>query len=206
MSELIRPRFEAYISLDISQPLTEIIYDIRESLGDRKMAVMPVDLPLFGHFDNNMILMRHFDEVDALIKDVLGVLKKRSTDLDILKLKVDQFRRLSNDLVILDIYRNPWIDHFMQILVEEADRNGLEYIRSLKSVKHYAQGNGPISKTLPVYVCCDPATLWHEGQTDNLIERLNSRIEKIEPLEIKNLTFYHKEAVPLTRIQSWEIL
>ncbi len=36
MSELIRPRFEAYISLDISQPLTEIIYDIRESLGDRK--------------------------------------------------------------------------------------------------------------------------------------------------------------------------
>ncbi len=40
------------------------------------MAVMPVDLPLFGHFDNNMILMRHFDEVDALIKDVLGVLKK----------------------------------------------------------------------------------------------------------------------------------
>ncbi len=73
----------------------------------------------------------------------------------------------------------------MQILVEEADRNGLEYIRSLKSVKHYAQGNGPISKTLPVYVCCDPATLWHEGQTDNLIERLNSRIEKIEPLEIK---------------------
>jgi len=206
MNEIIKPRFEAYVSIDVSSQLTDAIYEIRERLGDRKMTVMPVDAPLFGHFNDTMILMRHFTEVDTLIKATLNGLKGRFSEPMEMELKLGSLRSTHDKQLVLDIQKNKWLDLFMETLARNANDLGLSFISDLKGVQDYTHGRGVSDNSLPIFVSSGPINEMEANIPDlQMIKDIEREIRTIHAFEIKSLTFYQKEAVPLTRLKSWDV-
>lgn len=207
--EFATTRFEAYVSINVPSPLTEIIYAIREGLGDRKMSVMPVDIPLFGHFDDKMILMRHFKDVSALLDETIYEINRMEKDTSSVQLKLGAFDYSPNNELVLHVYKNRWLDDFMEMLLRKSYAAGLTFIGDLKAVKDYIKDVGGHD---PLYIYISSGPVQKIGQDkdfvlgqDLVLKKAIKKINEMDHIEVKGLTFYQKEAVPLTRLESWDV-
>lgn len=187
------PCFEAYISLDIPEPINSDVYETREAFSDKKMTVMPVDIPLFGHFDGKMTLIRNAGELEALMDLVMNDIALMDFGSDNHKLSASHYE-VSEGKLYLRFERNDLI------------------VALLKAVIHRIKaGEYPCFNDLDILNLNVDALEYHDmyvvTKTHLPLEEMNKYHNQMVHLdvEIERITFYHKEAVPLTRVKSWTI-
>jgi len=187
--------FEAYVSVDIENPLNADIYKLRDELADKKMTAMPVDVPLFGHFDSNMTLVRHIDMLRELMQCALKVVNAMRFDDDDYILKTDHYKVTADGHLVLVMQENRLISALLKTIVSIAEERNMSEIYSLESLKVFKKNQNidPI-----IYVVMKT----HLPLTE--IKKYDGVKVDIE-IEMKRLSLYHKEAVPLTRLLSWEL-
>lgn len=193
MKENKMPLFEAYVSIDIPNPLNSEIYEIRDCLSDKKMTAMPVDLPLFGHFDGDMTLIRNINELSELMDAVLDEIERMNFDEAAYLVKTDHFEVTENGQLILVMHPNKIITSFMQLIQSKAEERNLESLLNIKST----QNSLLKSKDSPILYVMLKTHL-----PLSKIEEYNGKSHNAE-FHLERLTLYHKEAIPLTRVQSW---
>ena len=137
MNDNHNPLFEAYVSVDIENPLNADIYKLRDELSDKKMTAMPVDIPLFGHFDGNMTLIRHFSELNELMTNVLSQLEKIDFKDDDYTLKSDHYEVTAEGQLFLVMQHNEIISALMKLILSEAEDRDMSMILSLESVQSF---------------------------------------------------------------------
>ncbi len=187
MQEKRPPSFEAYISIDVPEPFNNEIYKIREIFSDKKMMAMPVDIPLFGHFDETMTLMKNYKEFYKSVERAIS--------------KIDQVQWSSKDLTIeASHYVLDESNNLMILLRENAYLKMLrkEIIDDLHHMKIEIAGEDLFEYRPVLYIVTRPNVN---------IDLLKSYHEKKVDLQfkLKRMSFYQKEAIPLTRVDSWII-
>jgi len=178
-SGTVQPCFEAYLSIDIPEPLNSMIYALRDEYSDKKMTAMPVDIPVVGHYNNSMELIRYGEKLSDVIKSAISKIHNLGSDDYILH--TDCYKVLPNGQVHLLFKENKVISQLKQELARQLSEFNLKMDSDVFSYV--------IMKT-------------HVSQ--EMLEKIHNRkIDLAFPIE--RLTLYHKEAIPLTRIQSWSV-
>lgn len=184
------PHFEAYVSIDIPNPLNATIYDLRDTLSDKKMVVMPVDVPLFGHFDNTMCLIRNKNQLDKLMDKAVERFRTHGLNPEDHPLITRGFKATDQGGLLLEFEENVLLDKLLVCILETAKEMEETCITEVvESIE-----NRPY-----MYVIQKSHVA-----TDRIQAYENTKLDIEVPLS--RLTFYHKEAVPLTRIQSWNLV
>lgn len=137
MNKIQNPLFKAYVSIDIENPVNTSIYELREALSDKKMTAMPVDIPLFGHFDNKMTLMRHYSELNDLMSFVLETVKEMDFEQSEYTLKSDHFELTTDGKLMIVFKKNKLVTTIMKLIIQEAHSRSLNDIVSLESIKDF---------------------------------------------------------------------
>lgn len=186
-----RPCFEAYLAIDIPEPLNSEIYAIRETFSDKKMTAMPVDIPVFGHYDTSMALVRNLSQLEKCLNEV-GSLKAQSGESDCdetphncWNLEASHFE--VHDGALMLIFADcPELESTVQAIydkLESLDLSGEVF---------------KVERPLRVYV------VEKTHLSRDVMDQWNGRPFKRQ-ICASRITLYHKEAVPLTRVDSWVI-
>lgn len=207
MSKRKHPHFEAYVSIDIENPLNRLVYELRELLSDKKMVVMPVDIPLFGQYDSNMSLIRKKNEIDEVMSEAVKRFKtylsgETGHTIKVMSLQPESLQRTSDGRLLLKFEKNEHFNRLKKCIHEVASEKNAYYIIEMLDIE---------SQDPYTYVILK-SHVFTKNMTDIEIKEIHRKLSTYEeeflkhPVEVSRATLYHKEAVPLTRIQSWDLL
>ena len=182
--------FESYISLDVPEPLNSKIYAIRDSFSDKKMSVMPVDIPIIGHFDGNMTLVRELETVVKAVDKGLACWKAENGEE--LVLESQGFQVSDEGYLVMVFSANSGLLALRECILTQLEGAGSS------ALKHLVDQERGRAFQPQIYVI-----LKSHKDRQSLVDLSNEVFEaSFAPMHV---TLYHKEAVPLTRVCSWAI-
>lgn len=184
-----RPCFEAYLAIDVPEPLNSEIYKIRETFSDKKMTAMPVDIPIIGHYDTSMALVRNLRQLERRLNEV-SCLQAQSGESD--------SNETPHTCWCLETSHFEVYDGALMLTL--ADSSELESI-----VQAIHKQLEPLHLGSEVFLAERPFRIFVVEKTHlsgDVMAQWNGRPFKRQ-ICASRITLYHKEAVPLTRIDSW---
>ncbi len=183
-------KFEAYLSLDVPNPLCREIYAIRDAFSDKKMSVMPVDIPLIGHCDTDMTLIREREQACSCVDKAVESQAYEGTKS--FKLKTGDYSINAQGQLVLHLINTESIMRLRECILKQFLLSPSSLLRALADRELNREFEPVIYTVLKSHM---PKAAFEE-----ILMTVPD-----EAFETTFLSFYHKEAVPLTRIQSWAI-